>query len=180
MNIWIFYCISTSHALFFSFSAKTCWGLWMIVWIWAFFFLLAYLGSFHRGNWFGPPKPIFLFELINKRCGFEWKPEINMDRALFFILFLKMVLSCFPNHQSTWILIDVDLIAFLYDLELGFHFCFLWQTKLGFFFGTSLPCPFEPSFSFLMWYNKVLSKCQIWVSRHRIVKCKFIKFCPKI
>ena len=134
MNIWIFYCISTSHALFFSFSAKTCWGLWMTVWIWAFFFLLACLGSFHRGNWFGPPKPIFLFELINKRCGFVWKPEINMDRALFFILFLKMVLSCFPNHQSTWILIDVDLIALLYDLELGFHFCFLWQTKLGFFF----------------------------------------------
>ena len=37
-------CFRASHALFF-FFLQTCWGLWIIVWIQAFLFLLVSLGS---------------------------------------------------------------------------------------------------------------------------------------
>ena len=40
--VWFSDCFSTSHSLFF-FSSKTCWGLWIVVWTWAFFFLLGKL-----------------------------------------------------------------------------------------------------------------------------------------
>ena len=73
MKIWIVWfsdCSSTSHALFF-FSSKTRWGWWIIRWIWAFFFLMAGLRSFDRGNWFGPPKSNLPFWAPNQHSLFE-------------------------------------------------------------------------------------------------------------
>ena len=77
-TVWFSDCSITSHALFF-FSSKTCWGWWIIVWIWAFFFLLAGLRSLDRGNWFGPPKSnlpfwdqiniVHLSQLFLFQCG---------------------------------------------------------------------------------------------------------------
>ena len=110
--------------LCFSFSAKSCWGLWIIVWIWAFFFLLACSGCFHRGNWFGPPRPNLPF------WAHKLKMWICMNRSHFF--------NPFFENGSKWIMIKVDLIAFLYDMELWVKF---------FLFGISLTCPFELSIS---------------------------------
>ena len=129
--------------------------------------------------WASKTKSSFLSSQI-KDVNLYGSPKSIWIGHFFSSFFLKMVLSCFPNLQSTWIMIDVDLIALLYDLELGFHFVFSDKPNKCFFFWISLPCLFDLSFPFLMWYNKVLSKCQIWVSGHRIVQYKFVKFCPKI
>ena len=117
-GLWIFgflFVLVQVISVFFSFSAKTCWDLWIIVWIWAFFFLLACLGSFHRGNWFGPPRPNLPF------WAHKLKMWICMNRSHFF--------NPFFENGSKWIMIKVDLIAFLYDLELRVKFFFFFWDK---------------------------------------------------
>ena len=53
---------SRSHAhMFFIYLSFFLQGLWIIVWIWAFFFLLLGLEIFNKGILFGPPKPNLLF-----------------------------------------------------------------------------------------------------------------------
>ena len=80
-------------------------------------------------NVLGLHNQIFNFGLIKikkikKKSGFGWiyieAPNQPGQVTLFHPLFWEMVLSRFPNRQLE-IMIDVYLIALLYDLELGFH-----------------------------------------------------------
>ena len=97
-----------------------------------FFFQLGRLGSCNRGNWFGPLKPNLQFWAYKKM----W---IGMDFCScpkstwidhFFILFFEKLFFFFSFSffgHGKWfskIMIDANLIALLYDLGLGFHFCF--------------------------------------------------------
>lgn len=52
------------------FYSHTCWGFWIKVWIWAFFFMLDRFGNFHRENWLGPPNSTLPFWIHKMKCGF--------------------------------------------------------------------------------------------------------------
>ena len=123
-SVWFSDCFSTSHALFF-FSSKTCWGLWIVVWTWAFFFL--------------PGKFIW----ASKTCWGLW--IVVWTWAFFFL----------PGK-------------------------FIWASKIkSSILGPNQHSPFEPSFSFPMWYNKLLSYCRIWVSGRTHIQYRFIEFRSK-
>lgn len=119
-------CFSTSHPhmLFFFFFFQ---GLWIIVWIWAFFFLLLGLESFNRGNLFGPPKPNLLF----------WAYKIKMWILIWMDFYRRLT-----QHRQSKIIDAYVQFALLYDLEQGFHVFSLTNGHIRVAFWSCLPCQF--------------------------------------
>ena len=84
----------------------TCWGLSKIVISvnLASFFQLARLGSFNRGNWFGPPNPTLPFWAHKIKKWFLMdlyrSPKSTRTSPFFHLFFFFLAKSNFPNCQS--------------------------------------------------------------------------------
>ena len=127
-NVWFSDCCRllvqlTSHGLFFFLFLflffKTCCGFWIIVWVWAFFFSSARLGSFHMGKFIWASETKYSELVSRNNCGCVWTflkgPNLHGEVTIFRHLFWEIVFSCFPNLQSE-IMIDANLIILLYNL----------------------------------------------------------------
>ena len=118
-------------------------GLWIIVWIWAFFFLLLGLESFNRGNLFRPPKPNLLF----------WAYKIKM-----WIWILMDFYRRLTQHRQSKIIDAYVQFALLYDLKQGFHVFSLTKGRIRVTFGHVCLVNLASTLVFMR-YKGVLSKC---------------------
>ena len=106
----------TSHVLFFFLLRNFfSYEIWIIVWIWAFFFLLTSLGSFHMEKliWASKTKSYILGS--QNLCWFVLKGPKRQGGSLFSSSFLGNFFQLFSNLYSE-ITIDADLIPHLYNL----------------------------------------------------------------
>ena len=120
-TVWFSDCFNTTYksCSVFPFPPKLVevYEIWIIVCIWAFFFLLTSLGSFYKERliWASKTKSSVLGS--QNICRFVSKGPNQQGDSLFSSFFGELFFSCFLNLQSE-MMIDADLYPLSYNLEL--------------------------------------------------------------